>query len=227
MITIHIRSSCLILFTALLGSWSSVNAQVIANGDFESTTANPWMDAVTTTNVPNWTAEGSSYIVFPHAPNWTEPKAGSDGGNYVMTDGNPEGGIPGAFHTTVTGLTVGQSYLLTFYQGLWQRDYGLPTVGGVSANWEVAFGGASQLGATMFADSTTQTVTPWELQTMTIVATDTSQALDFYAVSPGYPPMLVLDQVSITAVPEPSGAGLLIVATVFPIFARRRRKAAK
>jgi hypothetical protein len=63
-------------------------------------------------------AEGGGYL-----PTYGNP-TGSVTGNYVEADGNPS--FESGFNYTVTGLTVGQTYTLTFYQGASeQTGYGL------------------------------------------------------------------------------------------------------
>jgi hypothetical protein len=64
-------------------------------------------------------------------------------GNYVQADGNPD--YEGSFSYTVTGLTVGQTYSLSFYQGASsQVNFGFNSVtgqdSGTTNRWIVSLG---------------------------------------------------------------------------------------
>lgn len=76
-------------------------------------------------------AEGGGYLPTYGNPTGTVP------GNYVEADGNPT--YESGFNYTVTGLTVGQTYTLSFYQGASQQTgfgNGLPTTN----QWIVSLG---------------------------------------------------------------------------------------
>ncbi|HEY1932551.1 MAG TPA: VPLPA-CTERM sorting domain-containing protein [Acetobacteraceae bacterium] len=67
---------------------------------------------------PSESADSATYL-----PTYGDPR-GSVSGNYVEADGNPT--YESGFNYTVTGLTIGQTYSLSFYQGASeQQGFGL------------------------------------------------------------------------------------------------------
>jgi hypothetical protein len=124
-----------------------------------------------------------------------------DGGNYIIADGDPA--YSGTLSQTVTGLTVGQAYVLSFY---WATAEFAPlsTPSATTEAWDVSFG--SQAQATQTRTTAAKGFDPWLPVSMTFAATSTSQVLSFLAAgSPsGEPPALLLDGVSLVAAPEPS-----------------------
>ena len=129
---------------------------------------------------------------------------------------------------TISGLTAGDSYQLTFYQAAAQQGgFFNPT----TEQWQVSLG-------TQTEDSTLMTTpggafNPWSLQTMTFTATSASEVLNFLSLGTpsGVPPIALLASVSlapVAPVPEPSffvlaGAGLLSVLGVRRYQKRRAR----
>jgi hypothetical protein len=77
---------------------------------------------------------------------------GSVTGNYVQADGNPF--YESGFNYTVTGLTKGQTYSLSFYQGASQQ---VGFVGTTTNQWIVALGA---VGSTIFSASSGAPTTP-------------------------------------------------------------------
>ena len=136
-----------------------------------------------------------------------------DGGNFVAEDGNAE--LNTSFSQQVSGLTPGQTYILSFYQAATQQ---LGLSGATTEQWQVSFGSQTEDSALMSNPS--ESFTPWSRQTLDFTATSSSEALTFLALgSPaGVPPIALLDGVSL-ATPEPSslallGAGLLGLAAI-------------
>ena len=91
--------------------------------------------------------------------------------------------------------------------------------------WLVGFGGATQNTSSLsIADSG---FSGWKTASMTFTASNVSQALSFLAQgsSPGAPPFLLLDGVSLTAaVPEPATWGMMLGGLgLVGLLARRRR----
>ncbi len=140
-----------------------------------------------------------------------------DGGNFWMTDA---GWNTGKLEQTVSGLTAGVTYTLSFWSaGAQQQGYD----GATSTRWSVTFDGVTQ--TTSYLNIASRGFSGWQKQTMEFTASGTSALLTFLADgSPsGLPPMALLDGVSLAPVPEPSSyaaviGGLLAVAAV----ARRR-----
>lgn len=236
-------------FTLLASLAVSAHANLVSNGSFETTSL------TTTgqfgSNVSNWSnASGSGEsLVFPSVglqplysysyavyqpPNTTPalyptygllgpfPTTSPDGGNYVVSDGDY---LNQPISQTITGLTAGNYYQLTFYQALAQLDENLTAQGPVTGYWQVSLGANSQNSQLQKADGTTvldsygnliqsATVAPWTLQTMTFQASSATEVLSFLSVGTGLPPMVGLDGVSLEAVPLPGamwlfGSGVL------------------
>ena len=151
----------------------------------------------------NYSNNGFTYDTLPGA-----------GGNYIAADGDTI--YNDAITQTVTGLTVGAQYLLSF-------DYAAAQENGnccaTTKSWQVSFGGSTFTAPTISTPA--QGFAPWRQVSTTFVATATSQLLSFLAVGgpTGAPPFSLLDNVSLSAVPEPTtwavtflgGVGLLMV----------------
>ena len=142
-----------------------------------------------------------------------------DGGNYIALDGDTAyrgGGIS----QTISGLTVGQQYYVNFsWAAAQQYGYDLATTEQVQVN----FAGSNQL--TSVYNLPEHGFSGWFNQTFTFTANSTSSALNFLALgTPGaQPPFVLLDGISVKAVPEPLtilGAG---TAIAFGAFFKRKQ----
>jgi hypothetical protein len=142
-------------------------------------------------------------------------------------DGDPN--FTGALTQTITGLTIGQEYQLSFY---WAGGELFNRTGYTSIQLTGSLGGDSF--ATPVYLNTNPAGTPgsfsgWTLETFDFTANATSEALSFLAVgSPAanLPPFALLDGVSLTAVPEPSTWAMMLAGfggLGFAAFRRRRR----
>jgi hypothetical protein len=163
---------------------------------------------------PQYPGNGGPYL----------PATSPDGGNFVAVDG---GFMSGQLSQSVSGLIPGHAYKLGFYYaGAQQGD----SAGATTQAWQVSLGGgATQSTPTMNVPS--HGFSPWTYQTMTFTANSATEALLFQTVaSPAVPPFLLLDGVSLTAVPEPStmclGAFALMVGGAAVLRRRARIKAA-
>jgi hypothetical protein len=130
----------------------------------------------------------------------------SGNNNFIEADGDPSYSF--SFNQTISGLTVGQNYTVSFNQAAGQQSGNL--VGPTTEQWEVSLGSSTQFSSLM---STPQGgIFPWEAQTLSFTASGTSEALSFLAVGTpsGAPPMVFLDGVDMEpTVPEPSALMLL------------------
>lgn len=111
-------------------------------------------------------------------------------------------GLPASIKQTLTGLKVGQQYAVSFYQASAQQS-GFD--GDSTDQWQVNFGGASQL-STLMNHASQAPVSPWQKQMMTFTANSSDQVLEFLALgSPaGQPPFALLSGVSVAEIPTPA-----------------------
>jgi len=174
---------------------------------------------------------------------WVNPGESPDLGNYYAADGDSSatdnggsGGTAGGYsvpiYQTVVGLTPSESYLLSFDQAAAQQT---GHTGPTTEQWEVEFcttlpavacTGSNVKSSTLMNDASQNDI-PWQTQAMTFTATAASEVLEFIAIGTpnGEPPFVLLDGVSLQAIPEPTafaliGLGLLAI----PIANRVRRK---
>ena len=242
-------AGCLILAAAYATPALSA-PNLVVNGDFE-TLSNPGVssefgDRYTSQQVTGWTTNGYNYVFLPGKADTTGgageygnlqlygpnnggtsctpgpclPATSPTGGNYVAADG--AFGV-GAINQTVTGLTVGAGYLLTFY---WAAAQQSGFSGVTTENWTVSFGSSNYQTATV--TNPDKGFTPWRQERVAFVASSTSQVLSFLAAGTpsGQPPFSLLDGVSLTLAPEPATWLVMIVGIGGIVaFTRRRRTA--
>lgn len=236
---------------------AAANAQsLITNGGFETTTAGTGQLGFNT-NATGWTsANGTGWngsqpaFNFVYAPGsadttgavaWDNgavklwgPNTGSnngltaspEGGNFIAGDGAY---YEGAISQTVSGLTVGQQYTLSFWMAAAQQS-GFD--GANWSQWNVTFGSESFSTAVM--NNPSHGFTGWQQVTQTFTASATSQVLSFLADGgpQGLPPFALLDGVSLdtpnTPVVTPLPAALFFVAPALAgVFGFGRRKSNK
>jgi hypothetical protein len=228
------RKAALVSFSAMTLLTFAIPAQAIPNfvlnGDFELIVNGSGgigeFNNATYTTVADWTSSGYNFIYAPGTADTTGgtgtfgtvklwgPGTGSangltatspTGGNYVAADGAFQ---VGAISQTIVGLTVGQSYILSFY---WAAAQQSGFTGATTEQWQVSFGGQTQTTAVL--PNVNHGFTGWIHQTFTYTASNASQALSFLAIGTptGVPPFALLDGVSITAAaPEPGSLPLML-----------------
>ena len=140
--------------------------------------------------------------------------------------------------TSVTGLTIGATYTVSYYTAVGQqKGFTLSGSGQTQQvdNWTIkTYDGVSNVlkatntqGNIIDAD---QSFSGWVQQTLAMTATAASMTLQFIAnsnVTSGQPPFMLLDGLSATQntnVPEPSAMALLATG-VIGLFGLRRRRA--
>ncbi|MBN8839872.1 MAG: PEPxxWA-CTERM sorting domain-containing protein [Sphingomonadales bacterium] len=167
-------------------------------------------------------ATSGSFGVYPGFP-INSP----DGGDFIFADGDTN--YNGALYQTVSGLTVGQKYTLNFWQAAGQQD---GKTGPTTEMWKVMFGNDVQYSTKFLLPEGGHA--DWQQQSMTFVASQTSQMLSFLAEGTpnGHPPISMLDGVSLKAavgVPEPGTWAMMIMGfgAVAGVMRSRPRKAVR
>jgi len=218
-------------------AYAGVN--LVQNGDFESTTAGGGQLGYNT-DATDWTTTGYNFL-FPSGSADTTgvigqygvlelwgpnngsanglPASSPNGGNYVGLDGAYD---VGALSQTITGLTPGQVYAVSFeWAGAQQSGYS----GANTEQITVSLG--SQTQSTAVYDNPSHGFSGWMSETFDFTASSSSEALSFLAVGTpaGVPPFSLLDSVSLTAVPEPSTWAMMCLGFAGLGFAAYRRRA--
>ncbi len=149
-----------------------------------------------------------------------------DGGAMVEIDGG--GDYRASLDQTLTGLTIGQTYTVSFN---WAGAQQSCCTGTTNEQLMVGFGGSTQ--STLVWNNPSGGFSGWFTENFSFVADGTSQLLSFMAVGTPYgmPPVIVLDGVSVQAavtegaVPEAATWAMMIVGFGFVGAAARRRRA--
>jgi hypothetical protein len=217
---------------------TSANASIIVasgDGNFSGGTANTQIlgfnNAPTFgTTLPGWTNTGGYSFVFagatgaPNSYGTTvtldgAPIVSPDGGNFVGldSDNGSNGGqvFDGPLSTTVTGLTGGTQYYLTFYFAASQQTgYAAPTIDTLTATITGTTTGTT-VGSYTIADPTNATTT-WVAESLAFTPTGTSATLSFISAGGGtgnnvgnVPAFALLDGVAVGTAPEPNSLILL------------------
>ena len=142
------------------------------------------------------------------------------GGNTIAIDGDPTYGA--SISQTINGLINGDTYTVSFEQAAGQQK---SNSGATTERWAVTLGTTTQDSTLM--NNPTHGFQAWNAQSLTFVATSTSEVLKFFAVGTpgGEPPVVLLGNVSLTgpAVPEPATWALTLVGLAMTGAAMRRR----
>ncbi len=112
----------------------------------------------------------------------------------------------GAINQTLNNLTIGQQYVVSFYQASGQQNYLTDPNTSFTEHFDVSFGGITKQSNTMAAAGL-QPVSPWSLQSLTFTANASTQVLSFLAQSQNdVPPFALLSDVSVEAVSAQSAS---------------------
>jgi hypothetical protein len=203
---------------------------LVTNGSFEQTTLGTKGSFLN--NVFGWSGGSKlTFLDFPGTASTTYlavypglPATSPNGGNFVEMDGDPN--YSSAISQTLSGLTIGNSYMVNFYQAAGQQN---GFKGPTTELWQVGFGNDMQK-SSKYSLKQGETGN-WGYQTMTFTAKAVTELLSFLAVGTptGAPPISFLDGVSVvdaTAVPEASswaifGAGLAALVGIVTFRQRR------
>ena len=136
-----------------------------------------------------------------------------NGGNFMGLDGDPAAN--GSLDQTITGLTSGVTYKLSFY---WAGTELSNRTGYDSIQLTGSLGGDAFMTPAYLNTTTTPgdpgSFSGWMLENFTFTADSTSELLSFLAVGTpagNVPPFALLDGVSLSAVPEPSTWAMMLV----------------
>ena len=243
----------LLLATALLAFPAVRGAQavnLVSNGSFEqtssgadkmtylSTTLTGWSLTPINQNNTSWGVAGTySFVMTSPTATVNAPVGGPF--SMVAGDGSPDGGNLFAatsqvgssgqqqLSQTINGLTAGNNYTLSFYEGLGQRS---GYTGTASGFWNVTFGSETYTSPTV--NNLSGGFTGWTQRSTTFTASSASQLLMFvFSGSPSGFPVGVLDGV-VLAEPSPVpeidpasfGSALALVVGALGILERRARK---
>jgi hypothetical protein len=169
-------------------------------------------------------------------------------GKFVALDGDPTPGAQQALSQTISGLTMGETYTLTFDWAATQFEFvnGAGPPFNCSACWsgvtsneiEVSLGGGVPQDTEILDKIPAKGFTGWKAETFNFTATATSEMLKFVSIGApsGQPPVALLDDVSLTgdvgvsptgAIPEPGTWAMMGIgfAALGLAAYRRRRKA--
>lgn len=237
----RLKPVLLSLFAVAMTSVTLADATpLIANGGFELTTngnnkqlSSHIVEADNRSTLSGWTSSngndgGYNFVLDTSLITTSQSAIGLKNYDAAAGHGNVFASDalywPGTLSQTVTGLTAGRDYVLSF-------DYAMGQQAGfdganVNNYWQVGFGGTTLDTAMLTLEN--GGFTGWKTASMRFTATGASELLSFLAKgsTPGAPPFLLLDNVALdSAVPEPSGLSLFLAgAGLLACLARRRRK---
>jgi hypothetical protein len=245
-------ATALLAFPAVRGA-QATSVNLVSNGGFEQTsngdnkmaylqtTPTGWSLAAIDQNSVQWGIAGTySFVMTSPTATVNAPIGGAfsmvagdgspDGGNlFAATSQSGSSGLQQLFQT-INGLTVGNEYTLSFYEGLGQRS---GYTGATSGSWDVLFGNENYTSPTV--NNPSGGFTGWTQRSTTFTASSSSQQLMFTFVGSSLEsfPVGVLDGVwlgepSPAPVPEidPAsfGSALALVVGALGILERRARK---
>jgi choice-of-anchor C domain-containing protein len=214
------RSLLALATIASVGLCAPASASLIVNGSFESGLATignfTTLNGGDSTSITGWTVTGGQSAIDYIGTYWTA----ADGQRSLDLNGLAPGGIQQTF-----SVVSGQTYQVSFAMA--GNPAGGPVVKTLNGIVDVTTDG--------FSFDTTNTSLSnmgWKMMSFTFTATTTSETLDFESTTtansqnPTFPFAFgpALDNVSVTAVPEPSTWAMMILGFFGVGFMAYRRK---
>jgi hypothetical protein len=192
--------------TSNLTDWSGTCSSASCQGS--STPASLLFAGTTDADVGAWNGGKGLYPTVLNAPT---------GGNVVAIDGGSQ--YRSSISQTITGLKVGDSYSLAFYQGAAQQE---GDSGATTEQWQVTFG--TKVDTSTLMNNASESTVAWNAQSMFFIATSTSETLTFLALGTpsNEPPVVLLADVALTDIPEPTDYALLGAGALGLVLLRRR-----
>ena len=175
----------------------------------------------TTLGSPNTVLNSYAFITQTTGPNaytfyypsqsgtiglWSNPGATPSGQQYAVTlDGYQKAAT---LSQTLTGLTAGASYQVTFD---WAAVQYTTATGNYTEQFKVSFGGSSQ--TTALQTVLNKGHSNWISESFTFTADSTTDTLTFLSLGTpsGVPPVGILSNVSVTAAPVPEPSTMLML----------------
>ena len=199
-----------VLGAAIVLSAGAARADLITNGSFEQPSVTSGYSFYTNGGVPGWTSNNNEIEIG------TSSFYGIS--NYAGTQlAELNGSMYDTISQTVTGLTAGAKYTLTWaYAG---------RSGAGSQRMDVSWGG-TRVATNLAADGTA-----WTTNSMLVTATSSSMVLSFAGVNtgagagPNYGNLLDGVTLNAAAVPEPATIALLMAGVAAVAAVRMRRRA--
>ena len=225
----------------VLTSVPALASNLVVNGGFESNGGGGQINF--TTSATGWSVPtpGYTFLFGPGAADTTGvagqfgnlqlwgpgngsnnglPATSPDGGFYAAADSDFPGHMQ-PLQQTVTGLTPGASYTVSFW---WAAGQQFGFDGATQSQWVVSLG--SQTQSTAVASIANHGFSGWMSESFTYTATSSSEMLSFLATgSPSVPPFVLLDGVTLNAsspIPEPETLTLMVTGLAGVVgFARK------
>ena len=259
--TIFVASAVAVLAAGAPGALWAGN--LVQNGQFTSNTGYGWVGqnfghGTTSISVSNWNnatnsgfgGPGLNWLFNGNTPTQSVNFNGSamglqgsvtrptGGGNFMALDGDP--GYHSTFSQSISGLTIGDTYTLTFeFAGAQQT--GFSGSGNLTNYLDVTFGSTSQNTETLTRKNSSNgsngVFTGWNSVSMDFVATQTVETLSFLSngTPNGLPPIALLGNISLTdttpapspepsPVPEPSSIIMTAIGCAGCAAVRYRRR---